>query len=545
MQKVQKRKKEKQNIVKMSQIEYIKNVISKSTYVPKGKERMKNLFMGIDTGTQGVRVGIVNEEGVVLASCEKKWDTLFPQLKWAEQDPIKWWDNIKSAIEDCLKQLSAEQRDWIISCAVCATASTAVPVKIDGTPLANAIMWMDARSQGEMELINQTQNPALHYCGGQVSFEWLIPKVLWIKKNEPEIYKNAYRIVEQLDWINFQLSGVWTASKCNATCKGNYCDVQGGFSDDFFKTIGFSDYREKIITDIKKPGEPIGKIRPELAERFGLNPGLVVVQGGVDAHIALLGMNAFAPGQMGIIMGTSFVHLSQVEQDPGDIKGIWGPYINPLIDGTWLLEGGQITASGLVNWFINNFHTPVDQSGNPYSCLSKAALTVPPGSQGLTVLDFFQGNRTPYKDANARGVIYGLNINHSWKHIYRALIVGVSFGTRNIVENQVKQGFDVNFIVGCGGVTKDKVWMQIISDILGKTIAVNEEEQAGVMGCCLLAASGGRCYKTIKEAADAMVRFKEKYEPDMKIHQEYEKPYQRYLRLYQNLKKQMSDDQEE
>lgn len=506
---------------------------------------MNKLFMGIDTGTQGVRVGIVNEVGNVLASCEKKWDTFFPQLKWAEQNPLNWWENIQAAIGDCLGQLRFEQRKWIVSCAVCATASTVIPVKEDGTPLTNAIMWMDARSQEEMNSINKTQHPALRYCGGEVSFEWLIPKVLWIKKNEPEIYKSAFRIVEQLDWINFQLSGVWAASKCNATCKGNYSDLQNGFSEDFFKTIGLPDYREKIITDIRKPGEAIGRIRHNLSEQFGLNPDLVVVQGGIDAHIALLGMNAFSPGQMGIIMGTSFVHLSQVEQDPGDIQGIWGPYNNPIIDGMWLLEGGQITASGLVNWFIKNFHTPVDQEGNPYSALSEAALTVPPGSQGLTILDFFQGNRTPYKDANARGVIYGLNLQHTWKHIYRALIEGISFGTRNIVENQIKQGFDVNFIVGCGGVTKDKVWMQMISDVLGKPIAVNEEEQAGVMGCCLLAASGGRCYKTIKSAADAMIRFKEKYEPDMEIYEKYKKPYQRYLKLYQNLKNQMAEDQEE
>ena len=502
---------------------------------------MEALFLGIDTGTQGVRVAVCDAKGKICSSCEKKWDTSYPHLGWVEQSPMHWWESILEAMEECCRGLTAEQKLSIISGAVCATSSTTIPVKDDGTPLMPAIMWMDARSKEEMKAINATGHPMLQHCGGAVSCEWLVPKTLWIKRHDPEVYAQTDHVVEQLDWLNHQLTGVWCASKCNAVCKWNYSDAVGGYSDDYFETIGLPDYKEKMLLDVRRMGDEVGLIRPELAERFGFSKDLMIVQTGIDAHAAVFGMNAFAPGRMGVIMGTSFVHLAQVEGEPRKVTGIWGPYENALEDGRWLFEGGQITASGLVNWFRENFHTPVID-GNPYKALSEASLEIEPGAEGLTVLDFFQGNRTPYKDADAKGVIYGLNVKHTWKHIYKALLEAISFGTRNIIDNQINQGYDVDLVVGCGGVTKDVQWMQMIADITGKQIVVNEESQAGVMGCCVLAAAGGRYYQSFQEAADAMIRVKNSYTPDMEKHAAYEKPYQKYLKLYQNLKTMMSEE---
>ncbi len=501
---------------------------------------MEKLFMGIDTGTQGIRVSIAAPDGTIRVSCEEKWETSYPKKGWVEQYPEHWWDSILKAMEKCVSSLTEEERAEIISCCVCATSSTVFAVKEDGEPMMPAIMWMDARAKKEAEDINRTGHEVLKYCGGAVAFEWLIPKVLWIKRNMPEIYGSCYRIVEQLDWINHKLCGRWVGSICNAACKWNYVRSKGGFVRDYFETIGLPEYEEKIITDILRIGDPIGTIRPELAERLGLDPRMLVIQGGVDAHMAMFGMNVIGERQMGIIMGTSFVHLSLVDEVSSDIKGIWGPYDSPVIEGKMLLEGGQITASGLVNWFRENFH--IDEAeGNPYELLMRAAEETSPGAEGLTVLDFFQGNRTPYKDADAKGVIYGLNIKHNWKHIYRALIESVSFGTRNIVENQIQQGYDVDKIVACGGVTQDHAWMQIMADVTGKELIVDENLQAGTMGCCIAAAVGGGYYGSFEQAADAMVKVKMSYKPDMEQHALYEKPYAAYRRLYDELKEMMKE----
>ena len=495
---------------------------------------MEAYFMGIDTGTQGVRIGISDTRGKLIFEKEQKWETEFPKVGWAEQNPLNWWEAVNGIFEQIAHTLDSEIRQNIKACCVCATSTTAIPVDQEGRPLMNAMMWMDARSRKEMQEINDTGHPVLDYCGKETSFEWMIPKALWIKRHRKDIYDVCYRIVDQLDWMNYQLCGKWSSSICNTTFKWNYVSSMGGYQRDFFEQIGFEDYEEKLTMRVDKIGDPVGTIRPELSEKYGFSREMQIVQGGIDAHMAMFGLDVLKPGKLGVIMGTSFVHLCLSDEKP-DMKGIWGPYDGAVLDNMWLLEGGQISASGLVNWFRHNFHIP-EKDGNPYGNLLGIPDEIPIGADGVTVLDFFQGNRTPYKDAMAKGVIFGLNIKHTWKHIYRAVLESVSYGTQNIIRNFEEQGYPVASITACGGVTKDRRWLQMISDVTGKPIIVNENIQAGVLGCCVVAASKGRFYNDFQSAAEHMVKPKFIVEPDMKNHEEYQPYFHKYLELYESLK---------
>lgn len=495
---------------------------------------MEAYFMGIDTGTQGVRIGISDTRGKLIFEKEQKWETEFPKVGWAEQNPLNWWEAVNGIFEQIAHTLDSEIRQNIKACCVCATSTTAIPVDQEGRPLMNAMMWMDAQSRKEMQEINDTGHPVLDYCGKETSFEWMIPKALWIKRHRKDIYDVCYRIVDQLDWMNYQLCGKWSSSICNTTCKWNYVSSMGGYQRDFFEQIGFEDYEEKLTMRVDKIGDPVGTIRPELSEKYGFSREMQIVQGGIDAHMAMFGLDVLKPGKLGVIMGTSFVHLCLSDEKP-DMKGIWGPYDGAVLDNMWLLEGGQISASGLVNWFRHNFHIP-EKDGNPYGNLLGIPDEIPIGADGVTVLDFFQGNRTPYKDAMAKGVIFGLNIKHTWKHIYRAVLESVSYGTQNIIRNFEEQGYPVASITACGGVTKDRRWLQMISDVTGKPIIVNENIQAGVLGCCVVAASKGRFYNDFQSAAEHMVKPKFIVEPDMKNHEEYQPYFHKYLELYESLK---------
>lgn len=495
---------------------------------------MEAYFMGIDTGTQGVRIGISDTRGKLIFEKEQKWETEFPKVGWAEQNPLNWWEAVNGIFEQIAHTLDSEIRQNIKACCVCATSTTAIPVDQEGRPLMNAMMWMDARSRKEMKEINDTGHPVLNYCGKETSFEWMIPKALWIKRNRTDVYNACYKIVDQLDWMNYQLCGEWSSSICNTTCKWNYVSSMGGYQRDFFEQIGFEDYEEKLIMRVDKIGDVVGTILPQISEKYGFFREMKIVQGGIDAHIAMFGLDVLKPGKLGVIMGTSFVHLCLSDQNP-DMKGIWGPYDGAVLDDMWLLEGGQISASGLVNWFRHNFHIP-EKDGNPYGHLLEIPDEIPIGADGVTVLDFFQGNRTPYKDAMAKGVIFGLNIKHTWKHIYRAVLESVSYGTQNIIRNFEEQGYPVASITACGGVTKDRRWLQMISDVTGKPIIVNENIQAGVLGCCVVAASKGRFYNDFQSAAEHMVKPKFIVEPDMKNHEEYQPYFHKYLELYESLK---------
>lgn len=494
-------------------------------------------YIGIDMGTQGVRCGIVDERGEIISLTEAEYGIYFPKPGYATQKPNEWIKSFDVALSDCVAKVSKEVLSSIDGISVCATASTVVPVDEEGNALTDAILWMDTRAKKEAEKINSLKSKVLRYCGNNVSVEWLVPKALWLKNNMPDVYSKAYAIVEQLDYINHKLTGKWVASICQATCKGNYVESEGGFSSDFFSSIGMSDYQGKFNTTVLKLGEKVGSLRPSLAERYGLPKGTIVYQGGIDAHIAMLGLGVSCPGDMGIIMGTSFVHLV-LSDKPVYSEGIWGPYKDAVVPGLYCLEGGQVSAGSITKWFLNEFRIDGD---NPYMTMANEAGTSPAGSKGVITLDFFQGNRTPYKDPNAKGVFYGLTLNHTRADIYRSILEGIAFGTKNIIDSMASELVDINNIIVCGGVTKNPLWMQIIADVTGKNITMTKNSaDGGILGCAIVGAVGSGKYTDYKQAVESMVTKMNCVYPNEELYGTYDENYQVYLRLYQALKSTMA-----
>ncbi len=490
-------------------------------------------FMGIDLGTQSARVVIADMSGNVVLSNEQPYETLYPQAGWAEQRPSDWWECLNKAIESILKNTSMGLRYSIVALSVCSTSPTILPVDEKCEALTNAIMWMDNRAVKETEIVNATGHPILDYCGGEDSVEWTIPKMLWIKNNEPEIYEKSYKIIEQQDYINYRLCGKFTAAHCQASCKAHYVGCEGGWCDDFFKQVGLEDYQDKMILDVTKVGEKLGTIDKDFAEKHDLNPEMLVIQGGIDAHIGMLGLGVDKAGKMAMIMGTSFVQLCFSDQKL-HLNGLWGPYDQPVVENAWLLEGGQSSAGSIVKWYMREFG--LSEMENPYAYMNEQIEKIAPGSDGLIALDFFQGNRTPYKDPNAKGGIFGLTLSHTKAHIYRALLESVAFGTKNIIDSFEANGSSVNTIVGCGGVTKDKVWMQIISDVTGKPIIVTEDAGASALGCAIVAAVGSNAYADFEEATRGMVKEAYVVEPRPEVTEIYAQIFKKYTALYKALK---------
>ena len=258
--------------------------------------KQANYFMGIDLGTQSVRVVVADMSGNVVVSDEQAYETLYPQAGWAEQRPADWWRCLNTAVANVTDKLSIGLRYSISAVSVCATSPTIIPVDENGEALTNAIMWMDNRAVKETELVNATHHPILDYCGGEDSVEWTIPKMLWIKNNQPEIYQKSYKIIEQLDYINHKLCGKFTNSVCQAACKAHYVACEGGWSDDFFNQAGLEDYKDKMILDVTRVGDVLGTINKDFAEKYDLNPEMLVVQGGIDAHIGMLGLGVDRAG---------------------------------------------------------------------------------------------------------------------------------------------------------------------------------------------------------------------------------------------------------
>jgi FGGY-family pentulose kinase len=495
--------------------------------------RQETYFVGIDMGTQGVRCGIINGRGNIITAAETNYSIYFPKPGYAVQKPEEWMISFDAVITKCLNDVDDEVRKNIKGITICATSSTVIPVDQNGTALSDAILWMDNRAKKEAEQINATGHPVLKQCGDEVSVEWLIPKALWIKQNDRQVYQKAYKIVEQLDLMNFYLTGNWSASVCQATCKGNYVSADGGWNGEYFAQIGLGDYKDKINTKVLSLGEVAGYLKKELCERYRLPENTPVFQGGIDAHIAMLGMGVCAPGDMGIIMGTSFVHLV-LSKKPVYTNGIWGPYKDAVIPGLYCLEGGQVSAGSITKWFLNEFSVTGD---NPYMIMADEANKTSIGSKGVMTLDFFQGNRTPYKDPHAKGVFYGLTLNHTRGDIYRSILESVAYGTRNIIESMSSDEVNIDRMMVCGGVTKNPHWLKIIADVTGKPITLTKNSfDGGILGCAIVSAVGSGLYKSFGDAVEKMVEETDVVYPDESAHAEYSKYFEKYLKLYSLLK---------
>lgn len=497
------------------------------------KNMAEKYFMGIDYGTQGVRCGIADLSGNFAAVHEVKYPTDYPAPGQATQSPAQWISCLKRVCEDCYITAGSEVFSKIEGICVCATSSTVIPVNDSGEALTDAILWMDMRASSEAERINKTNHSVLKYCGGEDSPEWLVPKILWIKENEPEIFEESYKIIEQQDYINYYLTGNLSASLCQATCKSNYTEAEGGFNKDFFESIGLSEFFDKACTLITAPGEEIGTLRDEAARQLHLPKGVKVYQGEIDAYANMLGLGVCKPGETGVVMGSSFVHIA-LSKEPVFQNGIWGPYKNALTEGCYCLEGGQTSAASITKWFLTVFGVEGD---NPYGEMAEEAAKIPAGSDGLISLDHFQGNRTPFKDPYSKGTIYGLTLSHTRAHIYRSLLEGIAYGTRSVLESIEEGGAtEISEIRGCGGVVKNDLWLKIIADVTYKPIVLTENsDNAGVLGCAIIAASGSGEYKNIPEACAHMVKTTKVIEPNKDKHELYSKYYKKYLQLYNAL----------
>lgn len=490
------------------------------------------MFIGVDFGTQGVRCGVISPKGDVITSFEKSYNTYYPKEGWAEQKPADWLEAFGEVLKGCLSDLSNEQRDSLKGISLCTTASTVLPVDNRGNALADAMLWMDIRSKKEAREITETKSETLKFCGGEISPEWFLAKALWIKRNRPEIYNEADRIVEFQDFINYFLTGKWAASICQATCKATYVEEYGQWDSNLMSEIGLEDYREKFNLNVLRLGEKVGELRQDLANEFGIGR-IPVYQGGVDAYIGLLGVGVCRPGDIGIAMGTSFVQLALTDKLHFSEK-LWGPYNNAIVPGLFALEGGQISAGSITKWFIKEFHVEGD---NKYMVMADEAATIEPGSDGIVVLDSFQGNRTPYKDPGARGVFYGLTLAHTRAHMYRAVLESVAFGTRNVIESIEEAGVPINRIFTFGGVTKNDFWIQMIADVAGYDLTLVENfSHVSLIGCAVIAAYGSKTYDSIDQAAGNMIRVSGtvRCRPEEKA--KYEKSFEKYKALYQALK---------
>ena len=495
--------------------------------------------VGIDGGTESMRVGLFDLEGNLILAKSRPYKTDFPQSGWAEQDPEEWWNALKEVMNALVTE-SGTAPEAIAGVGFDATCCTVLFLDQDMKPLRKALLWMDVRSGTEARDIAASGHPALKYTGhGNVSAEWMPCKALWVKRNQPEIFSGAATVCEYLDFINYRMTGRKTASINNASVRWFYDDAEGGFPQSFYETIGLGDLLSKFPEDVLDMEQPIGPMTAEAASQLGLKEGTIVAEGGADAFVGMVGLNVIEPGRLAFITGSSHLHLG-LSQKAFHRKGIFGTYPNSVVRGLNTVEGGQISTGSIIQWYKNHFlgdrvREAESLGKGIYQLMDERAAEIPVGSEGLIVLDSFQGNRTPLVDPNLRGAVWGLSLRHTPEHIFRAVLEGIAYGTEYIFRQFRDAGYEAKEIYACGGPTKSWFWMQIHSDVSGVPIYIPKVQDAPLLGSAILASVAAGLYPNVAEAAKHMVKIRDKVEPDRETHEAYRFYVDQYVATYDRL----------
>ncbi|MFM7131613.1 MAG: ribulokinase [bacterium] len=498
----------------------------------------QDLLLGLDFGTQSVRAALVRLNGQIVAFGTSSLKTTYPKPAWAEQSPDEWWAGVASAVTEALAK-SGATASQVRGIGLDTTACTVVACKADGTVLRPALLWMDQRSAVEAEAISATKDPVLKYVSGKVSPEWMLPKALWMKKHEPEIYKSAERIVECTDWMMHKLTGQWTLALNHVAVKWNYAKPEGGWPADLIDRMEIDDIFAKWPKEIVPLGRGNGVLCKKAASHLGLIAGTPVAQGGIDAYLGMLGMGATASGDVAVIVGSSTCHLAQSKTGVFG-SGAAGCYPEATVEGLYTLEAGQTATGSILDWFRRHLAfeqtAEAEKRGVPvYQVLDEQAGLVSPGCEGLIARDDWQGNRSPYKNPRARGAWTGLSLAHTPAHMFRSIYEATAFGTRQILEDASAHGLEVNRIFLGGGGAKSALWTQIHADALQKPIHIPAESESCALGSAMAAGMAAGMYVNFDAAAAAMVRMDRVVEPNASLKSVYDGVYSQYVNTYRRL----------
>lgn len=523
--------------------------------------------IGLDFGTSGGRALLVEVEtgreiatavydypdGVINSTLPGSSVPLPPD--WALQNPNDYLTVIKQTVPAVVQKAGIEP-DQVIGIAIDFTACTMLPTTSDGTPLCMldryrdnphswVKLWKHHAAQPQADRINAVARERgeawLQRYGGKISSEWFFSKALQILEEAPAIYAAADRLIEAVDWVIWQLTGVETRNACTAGYKAMVGE-DGYPSDAYFGALDprFADVVDRKMSRVfARLGDRAGGLNDQAAEWTGLPAGIAVAVGNVDAHVTVPAVQATQPGRMVMIMGTSTCHMLLGEQAQ-TVEGICGVVRDGIIPGFYGYEAGQSGVGDIFAWFVDHvvprehFEDAERAGMDIYRWLETEAAKQQPGEHGLIALDWVNGNRSTLVDADLTGLLIGMTLQTRASDIYRALIEATAFGTRTIIEAFEARGVPVHDLVAAGGLPeKNALLIQIYADVTGKTIYLAGSSQAPALGAAMHAAVAAGAYPDIEAAAQVMGKLKDTViQPNLDAKQVYDQLYADYVTLY-------------
>lgn len=479
--------------------------------------------IGIDLGTSAVKALLVNRHGEIAAESSRKLPLLQERSGWSEQRPEDWVRETLAALAELMRTsgVSAAEIEGI---SLSGQMHGLVLLDANHRPLRNAILWNDTRTTKQCRQIEAALGDQLLEIARNPALEgFTLPKLLWVKEHEPELYAKAKVFLLPKDYVRYRLTGE-IAMDISDAAGTLLLDVR---AKRWSETIcRFTGVDLQLCPPLLESCGFAGTLLPEAAEAAGLSSSTKVFAGGADNACGAVGAGILQDGAAMCSIGTSGVVLAYESQKDRDFGGKLH-FFNHAQEGAYYAMGVTLSAGYSLSWLQRTF-----APNKAISELVNAAAQVPAGSGGLLFTPYLTGERTPHADALIRGSWIGLDASHAMAHMVRSVMEGVTFSLNESVELLRTSGNALERILSIGGGAKSREWLQIQADVFRTQVVPLETEQGPGMGAAMIAAAGCGWFDTLSQCADAFLRFGTPYEPDPARAEQYAELFQLYQDVY-------------
>lgn len=488
----------------------------------------ESVFLGLDVGTSGVKAILVAPSGEVVASATSPLTMATPQPGWAEQDPEAWWQATLKSIA-AVKSKCADAR--VAAIGISGQMHSSVFLDREGGVIRPALLWCDGRTTaecqeittrvgGEERLRDLASNPALE--------GFTLPKVLWLRRHEPDAFARLATVLLPKDYIRYRLTGELATEPSDASATLMYETGRLRWSEDVMRAV---DLPMSLLPDVGASAGVLGRVVADVARATGIDTGTPVVGGGADNACGAAGVGVVAPGEVVTSWGTSGTVLAPTAEPLVDPRLRAHTFCH-VVPGTWYLMGVVLTAGGAFAWYQEQLARELAGVSDAAARLDAEAASVPRGADGLTFLPYLQGERTPHRDAAARGALLGLSLAHTRAHLTRAVLEGICFALRDSVTILQSLGLAPNHLLLTGGGAKSALLRRLQSEIFGLPVTTVNREEGPAYGAALLAAVGAGAFPDVAAAVRTTLTRAPLEVPEPNAHLDYAQPYLRFRQSY-------------
>jgi xylulokinase len=495
-------------------------------------------FLGIDAGTTSLKAALFDLDGHLLALDRQEYQLLTPVPDWVELDADTYWQACCRAVRNAVQQ-SGRRPEEIAALVISSQGETIIPLDATDVPVRRAIVWLDNRATSEAELIaRQFDIEEIYHVTGQpeVTPMWPACKLLWLRRNEPEVFARAAKFLLVEDYLLYRLTGQ-AVTEYSLQPSSLMLDIQNkAWWAPMLDFIGVSADR---LGHLMEPGEVVGPLSQAGAEALGLSTRTLAVSGAMDQMVGAVGAGNIIPDVVSETTGGALAIIVTLKEPRFDPQRRVPCYYHARRDSYCLQAWGQ-TGGMALRWFRDQFFGPEIQVAraaglDPYDLMTRMAEQAPAGAEGLVVLPHLEGTACPEFNPAAKAVFYGATLRHGKAHFVRAIMESVAYMLKKNLDCIEQLGIGVREIRSLGGGARSDLWLQIKADVLQKPVTAVEVEEAACLGAALMAATAVGAFSSLEAGAARMVRLRPTIQPDPGQRAVYQQGYAQYLELYDRL----------